>query len=208
MFKGRPMAHHRMPTNRIRRLRAVVHKQVKSAIREALRGICPKRVLDVGTGFGFSAELLARRFRTRARIWTIDVSPEVLRRVRGGLRERGLAGAVRFRLAKAEALPFPPNHFDLVVSSLSLHHFTRPSKATSEMVRVLSRGGRLILTDWRPLRSSVIPHAAGAIPPPSKIVRQLRRLGLRTSLRKAKYWYLVEGLSESAMGLWPVENRT
>jgi len=42
-------------------------------------------------------------------------------------------------------LPFPDNHFDLVVSGQMLEHCANPFRAVAEMKRVLIPGGRMIL---------------------------------------------------------------
>lgn len=146
----------------------------------------------MGTGFGQSVELLSRRFSKTAQIWSIDASPQVLREVRRSLREKRLSKPVRFKRARAEALPFSARHFDLIMSLHSLHHFSNPGKGLREMARVLARGGKLIVADWKPVRSAVTPHSARDIPSPQFVMRVLRRVGCSVILRQGRYWYLVE----------------
>ena len=65
--------------------------------------------------------------------------------------EAGLGERLRFQLGDVESLPFPDEQFDLVVSTLSLHHWQHPSKGLQEIFRVLKPGGQariLDLPDW------------------------------------------------------------
>lgn len=49
-------------------------------------------------------------------------------------------------VGNAESLPFPDESFDVVLSTQVLEHLPEPERALAEAVRVLKRGGRLILT--------------------------------------------------------------
>ena len=48
--------------------------------------------------------------------------------------------------ASASGLPFPANHFDLVVSNLGLNNFEEPQRCVDEAFRVLKPGGRFCIT--------------------------------------------------------------
>jgi ubiquinone/menaquinone biosynthesis C-methylase UbiE len=52
-----------------------------------------------------------------------------------------------FRRAFAEALPFPDQSADIVVSSLSFHHWADQEKGLREIARVLRPGGYFCLAD-------------------------------------------------------------
>lgn len=52
-----------------------------------------------------------------------------------------------YRLARAEALPFPDRHFDLVVSYLTLIDIPDAGAAIAEMARVLRPGGALLIAN-------------------------------------------------------------
>lgn len=58
----------------------------------------------------------------------------------------------------AEELPFLDDSFDIVISRLAFHHFTDRDSTSSEMVRVLKPGGKLVMIDMEaaedPLRSA------------------------------------------------------
>ena len=70
-----------------------------------------------------------------------------------------------FQLASAQALPYPDASFDVVISSLAIHHLPpddRPA-ALSEAYRVLRPGGRLLIADFRPPRNRVANNLIGAL---------------------------------------------
>jgi SAM-dependent methyltransferase len=56
------------------------------------------------------------------------------------------------------ALAFPDGSFDLVVSTLSMHHWAEPTAGLAEIGRVLRPGGRALIWDFRP---GVRPHPFG-----------------------------------------------
>jgi ubiquinone/menaquinone biosynthesis C-methylase UbiE len=100
-------------------------------------------VLDVGTGPGVLLVELARR-RPDLRLRGIDLSPDMVDKATRNLGDR--AGV---QVASVTDLPFPDGSFDLVVSSLSLHHWDDPAAAVPELARVLRPGGRLCVYDLR-----------------------------------------------------------
>lgn len=183
--------HHEEPASVASR-REQCGEQIQMEMKRSLTRLEPSRILDVGTGYGMNVVFLARRFGKVARIWSVDPSHQVLQEVRHTLRDKQFAKMLIFKQAKAESLPFKAHHFDLVVSMLSLHHLSNPAKGLREMARVLSRDGKLIVADWRPIKSPVIPHSSKDIPSPGLVTRVLRRLGYSTILHQGRYWYLVE----------------
>ncbi len=181
----------RKQDSRVRRRRDEVQGEVLGALGKSLVGSRPRRILDVGTGFGTCVQYLAKRFGGSARIWSVDASREVLREVRRSLRSNRFSNRVRLRQARAERLPFTAQRFDLVVSLLAVHHFSNPNKGLREMVRVLAPGGRLIVADWRPVKSPVVPHSSRDIPSPGFVVRMLGTVRSH-SKQQGRYWYLID----------------
>ena len=99
-------------------------------------------VLDVGCGTGFlSLELAARGHRATG----IDFAPAMLAIARQKAAERSLP--VRFEEGDAEALPFGPGAFDLVVTRHVLWTLPHPKAAIDEWLRVLRPGARLVVVD-------------------------------------------------------------
>jgi SAM-dependent methyltransferase len=105
-------------------------------------------VLDVGCGTGTLALAARARVGPGCAVWGVDPSPQMIRRARHKARRAGLE--VEFREATIEALPFPDAQFDLVLSTLMLHHLPRSLRAPGvrEMRRVLKPGGRVFIMDF------------------------------------------------------------
>ncbi len=99
-------------------------------------------VLDLGTGTGVAAEIVAGTVGGWSTVVGVDASLRMLevgRRVRPDL--RAIA-------AEAIDLPFPDRSFDVVVGNFVLAHFTKYQTALFDVLRVLRPGGRLALTTW------------------------------------------------------------
>jgi ubiquinone/menaquinone biosynthesis C-methylase UbiE len=102
-------------------------------------------VLDLGCGPGDLAAILVARL-PGARVIGLDLSPGMVELAR---RHGGANGRLRFEVGDAARLPFESGSIDLVVSTLSLHHWTEPAAVFSEMRRVLRPGGAALVYDLR-----------------------------------------------------------
>ena len=96
----------------------------------------PASILELGTGTGAGAMMLARRFPA-ARVTAVDLSPAMVEAARSNVPEE-LAGRVEFAVADAATLPFADEAFD-VVAQLNVPAYV------AEAARVLRPGGHLIL---------------------------------------------------------------
>jgi ubiquinone/menaquinone biosynthesis C-methylase UbiE len=103
----------------------------------------PVEILDLATGCGdipLSLAAWADRQYRPLHLTVTDRSPEILAEAR-----RTLAGVpgVTFTVCDARAVPMPDRSFDVVLCSLSLHHF-----APGEAVQVLREMDRLARTGF------------------------------------------------------------
>lgn len=90
-----------------------------------LAGLEPgEAVLDVGCGTGTLAIAAKRYVGTTGMVSGIDASPEMIDRAKRKARNSGVE--VTFQTAVVEALPFADASFDVVLSTLMLHHLPRP----------------------------------------------------------------------------------
>jgi ubiquinone/menaquinone biosynthesis C-methylase UbiE len=130
----------------------------------ALSGARPgDRVLDVGCGTGYFTRVMAEAVTPGGTARGVDPSREVIARAR---RRTRLANCT-FSDGIAEALDAPDGSYDVVVSSLMVHHLPealRP-QATREMFRVLRPGGRVLVADLRPPTSRIGRHLIRAHSP-------------------------------------------
>jgi ubiquinone/menaquinone biosynthesis C-methylase UbiE len=108
------------------------------------------RLLEVGCGPGHLSLQLASR--QGFDVTGLDLDPAMVERARantdrsGNGRDRRLT----FLVGDVASLPFPDGSFDLVVSTLSMHHWADPAAGMSEIARVLRPGGRALIWDLRP----------------------------------------------------------
>jgi demethylmenaquinone methyltransferase/2-methoxy-6-polyprenyl-1,4-benzoquinol methylase len=163
----------------------------------SVKDLQPKRILDVGTGYGMNLMFLARRFGRSSLIWSIDASAGVVREMKKITRKHQYSGHITIKQANAEQLPFKNDHFQLVASLFSLHHLSNLKCGLFEMERTLSREGKLIIADWTPAAAKpLMLHARRDMASPSSVDTQLRRLGCRTRSRIHRYWYLIEAAKQ------------
>ena len=101
------------------------------------------RVLDVATGGGHVAYTFAPHV---GRVWATDITQEMLDMVKAEATKRGLAN-LRTTYAKAEALPFEDESFDLVTCRIAPHHFDSIPAFLGEVHRVLKAGGLAAIVD-------------------------------------------------------------
>jgi len=193
LHKGRRMRARAHIRPEAKKRRDKVKRRVQNAMRKSVSGSDARRILDVGTGFGSNARLLAEILGGRGKIWSIDPSLGVLREVERILKAERILKHVKLIQAKAEDLPFRDGFFSLVTSAMLVHHLVNAHQGLREMVRVLAKGGMLVLVDWRPVTSEVVPHQARDFVAPEKILQILTQSGVSVKLRKYRYWYLIQG---------------
>lgn len=102
-------------------------------------------VLDVACGTGVLAREAASRVGPNGFVAGVDASAGMLAVA------ATLAPKIEWRQGAAEALPYPGQVFDAVVSQFGLMFFTDRRQALSEMHRVLKRGGHLAVAVWASL---------------------------------------------------------
>ena len=107
-----------------------------------------ENVLDIGCGTGTVAIRAKGQVGKNGKVFGIDASPEMLARARRKARKAGVE--VDFRNALVESMPFRDGQFDVVLSTLMLHHLpgNLRRQCAAEVRRVLKPGGRLLAIDF------------------------------------------------------------
>jgi ubiquinone/menaquinone biosynthesis C-methylase UbiE len=92
-------------------------------------------VLEIGTGTGYGIEIIAphaESYVTLDKHCAVDVA--------------SLPANVEFRLATVPPLPFGDGEFDCVVSFQVIEHIVRDKELVAEVMRVLRKGGKFIVS--------------------------------------------------------------
>ena len=111
-----------------------VYQRSRLAYFEAAKRV-EGRVLEIGTGTGYGIEIIAphaERYITLDKHCAVDVA--------------SLPSNVEFRTAKVPPLPFADDEFDCVVSFQVIEHIVRDKEFVAEVMRVLKRGGKFIVS--------------------------------------------------------------
>jgi SAM-dependent methyltransferase len=139
-----------------------------------------ERVLDVACGNGNAALAAARRF---CQVTGVDYVPALLERARERSKAEGLE--VDFQEADAEALPFPDDSFDVVLSTCGAMFAPDQERTAAELLRVCRPGGRIGMVNWTP--GSYVAglfRAIGRHPPPPPGLRPPVLWGSQQRLRE------------------------
>ncbi len=100
-----------------------------------------QRAVDVGAGTGFVTEAL---IEAGLSVVAVDPSEAMLVEMKEKL---GGAADVDYRVGSAEDLPLEDDSVDFAFANMALHHVESPSVAIAEMARVVTPGGRIVITD-------------------------------------------------------------
>src|SRR5919202_514878 len=117
------------------------YQELQAETARATEGVRTRRILELGTGTGQTARRVLER-HPGAHLTGIDASPEMLEEARRHFPEADL------RVARLED-PLPEGPFDLVVSTLAVHHLDGAGKADlfRRVAAALAPGGRFVLAD-------------------------------------------------------------
>jgi len=105
-------------------------------------------VLDVGCGTGTLTIEVQKLVGLTGRVFGIDPGQEQIARARTKAARHQLP--IEFQVGVIEQLGFPDQTFDVVLSTLMMHHLPTNLKrqGLSEIARVLKVGGRLVIADF------------------------------------------------------------
>ena len=106
-------------------------------------------MLDVGCGTGDLTLLAKQGVGGAGRVCGIDAAPGMIDVARRKAQRAGIE--IDYRVEAIEAMTFPDQTFDVVLSSLMMHHLPDDLKprALAEIKRVLKPGGRVLIADLK-----------------------------------------------------------
>jgi ubiquinone/menaquinone biosynthesis C-methylase UbiE len=115
--------------------------------------INPESIMDIGCGTGRLLRKAAIRWPT-ARLIGVDPAEGMVKEA------RRLTIGAQFYVSSAESLPLPDESVDLVMSTVSFHHWRDQVQALKQVARVLHPGGIFVLADilWPYGLQKIIRH--------------------------------------------------
>ena len=164
-----PVAYERLASRHLRRLYTRVAADVAAA------GLPDgSRVLDAGTGPG-RVPLAIADTAPGLRVEGVDLSEEMIEHARRAVTDAAVRDRVSFAVGDVVDLPYPDDTFDLIVSTLSQHHWADREAGVRELLRVLRPTGQIWIYDIRfALRRA---EAAARAAQPSDVRRETVRTG-------------------------------
>lgn len=103
-------------------------------------------VLEAGGGIGMYASQIGRRYDAQIELFDIELGRII----------EAQAETPHAIVSAAEALPYPDDYFDTIISHEVIEHVADDRLAAIEMVRVLKQGGRIVLfcpNRWYPFET-------------------------------------------------------
>lgn len=150
----------------------------------------PRRILDVATGTGDLAILLARRIRG-AQVLGVDLSERMLDVARRKVTARGLDERVRLDVGDAEHLDVADGVMDVVTVAFGVRNFGDLEAGLREMARTIKPGGRIVILEFSRPRNPVFRALYEFYS-----YRVLPRIGGMVSKDKRAYAYLPASVGE------------
>ena len=116
---------------------------------DALGKFKPQQILDIATGTGDFALLMAKRIKPQ-HITGADISEGMMAVGREKVKQEGLQELISFQWEDCTKLSFPDGTFDAVTSAYGVRNFHDLDAGLREMQRVLRPGGHLLIVELTP----------------------------------------------------------
>ena len=153
----------------------------------------PKSVLDIATGTGDLAILLADT--SAEKITGLDISPGMLDVGKKKIANANLSDKIEMMLADSEAMPFEDNTFDAITVAFGIRNFEHLDKGLSEIYRVLKPNGIFVILETS--NPTKVPYKQGYFVYTKYILPVIGRL---FSKDKVAYQYLSESAAVFPFG--------
>ena len=105
-----------------------------------------EKVLDLGCGRGTETIQAAELISPTGFAWGIDLTPVMIKAAKDQAREAGVDN-VEFLLSSIEQIPFATGSINALISNCAINHVADKLSVYSEIYRVLSPGGRFVISD-------------------------------------------------------------
>lgn len=149
-----------MDRQEFKSMRQAVVKHLLSVLNRGERDTA-LQVLDLGCGTGHLIKDIqdaCTRQGIQVAMHGIDIGVASVRECKEFLASTGMQG-IDIKEGDGAGMPLPDASMDCIVSSLSLHHWSRPEAVFTEIHRVLKPGGQMVLFDLRRDARKFFHHA-------------------------------------------------
>jgi len=125
---------------------AIFMKHYELAAQDIVSHCSQGTLLDIGTG---PARLLLKLHQQSPgmRLVGIDSSAAMVTQAKHNVVEAGLSEFIELKEGSASHIPFPDRTFDIVVSTVSMHHWKQPEACLNEVYRVLKDNSYALIYD-------------------------------------------------------------
>ena len=176
------------------RLNDIMSFRIARLWRKKMAGIVarmyPKRILDLATGTGDMAIVLARRIH-EAQITGADPSEGMLEVTKRKISKKRLGNRIKLEVAQAESLPYENGTFDAVTVVFGVRNFHDIAAGLKEMHRVLRRKGMVFIMEFSMPRGKIFGTVYRFY-----FRKWLPFVGGKVSGDKSAYTYLPESVVE------------
>jgi ubiquinone/menaquinone biosynthesis C-methylase UbiE len=125
---------------------AIFMRHYELAAEDILSHCSHGTLLDIGTG---PARLLLKLHQQSPgmRLVGIDASAAMVTQAKQNVAQAGLSEFIEIKEGSASSIPFPDQSFDIVVSTVSMHHWKQPEACLNEIYRVLKDNSFALIYD-------------------------------------------------------------
>jgi ubiquinone/menaquinone biosynthesis C-methylase UbiE len=124
----------------------------ESVVKEICSEVSGGKILDVGTGPCRLPIKIALK-NPDMDVYGVDLSDAMIEIAEQNAIKAGISHRLEFKVGSVYSLPYDNDFFDMVVSTLSLHHWNEPIIGLNDIYRVLKPGKECWIFDiWRACR--------------------------------------------------------
>jgi demethylmenaquinone methyltransferase/2-methoxy-6-polyprenyl-1,4-benzoquinol methylase len=105
-------------------------------------------ILDIATGTGDVAIEIIHQDSHHRKVFGLDFSEPMMKRAQRKVLEKGLSQTIVLSLGDALFLPFRDKTFSASMIAFGLRNIVKKEQALSEMVRVIKKGGKVIILEF------------------------------------------------------------
>ena len=146
-------------------------------------------ILDIATGTGDVAIKIIRQNGHYRKVFGVDFSEPMIKKARQKVFQKGLSRMIALSLGDALFLPFRDNTFSASMIAFGLRNIVKKEQALSEMVRVIKKGGKVIILEFTFPKKGLMRRLY-----PFYFQRVLPRVGGFISGDRGAYAYLPESV--------------